>query len=256
VRDAVLRVLLVATWRANYSVYGARKLWKELRRQGEDVGRDQVARLMRALGIAGATRRRRVRTTRPDATASRAPDLVNRRFQADRPNALWVADFTYVATWAGVVYVAFVVDVCSRRIVGWRAATSMRAQLVLDALNMAAWSRRAMRLDGLICHSDAGSQYTSIVYTERLAEIGAAPSIGSVGDSFDNALAESVIGLYKAELIYNPTQGPWRTFDNVELATATYIQWFNELRLHGELGDVPPAEFETAFADGEGTEAA
>ena len=228
----------------NYQVYGARKLWKQLRREGELVGRDRVARLMRTLGIAGTVRGKPRRTTIPDPAAARAPDLVNRQFTATRPNQLWVSDFTYVASWSGTVYVAFVIDVFSRLIVGWRAAASMRTELVLDALEMAIW-RRVGVLDGLVCHSDAGSQYTSLRYTTRLAEIGAAPSIGTVGDSYDNSLAESTIGLFKTELIRR--HGPWRTLEEVELATLGYIDWFNHHRLHGEIGDIPPAELEATY---------
>jgi putative transposase len=228
-------------WEEYFQVYGARKCWKQLRREGHHVGRDRVARLMRELGISGVVRGKAKRTTIPEQRAVRPPDLVNRNFRAARPNALWVSDFTYVPTWSGTVYVAFVVDVYSRYIVGWRAATSMRTELVLDALEMAIW-RRDELLDGLVCHSDAGSQYTSIRYTERLAEIGAAPSVGSVGDPIDNAVAESTIGLYKTELIRR--RGPWRNVDEVELATLTYVDWFNHRRLHAEIGDVPPAELE------------
>jgi len=210
---------------ANYGVYGRRKIWRQLHREGIPIGRDRVARLMRHAGLCGAVRGRRFRTTKPDRAATRAPDLVDRDWAvAHRPNRLWVSDFTYVSTWAGVVYVAFIIDVYSRFIVGWRAATSMRTDLVLDALEMAVW-RRDERLDGLVCHSDAGSQYTSIRYTERLCEIGAAPSIGSVGDPIDNAVAESTIGLFKTELIRR--QGPWRGPDDVELATLGYVDWFN-----------------------------
>jgi putative transposase len=253
VRDAGLKVTLAALWRANYEVYGARKLWKAAGRHGETVGRDRVARLMRELGIAGARRGRGVRTTRRDDTADRAADLVGRHFAATRPNELWVTDLTYVATWAGTVYVCFIVDVFSRSIVGWRAATNMRTEMVLDALEMARWSR-GTRLEGLVCHSDAGSQFTSIRYGERLAEIGAVPSIGTVGDSYDNALAETVNGLYKTELIRR--RGPWRGVDDVELATAGWVRWFNTTRLHGSLGDVPPAEFETAWWQRQHEEAA
>ena len=192
------------------------------------------------------TRRRRVTTTRRDEHADRAPDLVDRRFVAERPNALWVTDLTFVPTWAGVAYVCFIVDAFSRRIVGWRAAGHMRTAMVLDALEMARWSR-GTQLEGLVCHSDAGSQFTSIRYGERLAELGAQPSIGSVGDSYDNALAETVNGLYKAELIYGPEQGPWRTVEAVELATLGWVAWYNTQRLHGYLDDLPPAEFEDAY---------
>jgi putative transposase len=242
--DAELAPKILRVFNDNYQVYGARKLWKQLRREGELVGRDRVARLMRTLGIAGAVRGKPRRTTIPDPAAARAPDLVNRQFTATRPNQLWVSDFTYVATWSGTVYVAFVIDVFSRLIVGWRAAASMRTELVLDALEMAIW-RRVGVLDGLVCHSDAGSQYTSLRYTTRLAEIGAAPSIGTVGDSYDNSLAESTIGLFKTELIRR--HGPWRTLEEVELATLGYIDWFNHHRLHGEIGDLPPAELEATY---------
>jgi putative transposase len=241
--DAELAPKILKVFNDNYQVYGARKLWKQLRREGELVGRDRVARLMRTLGIAGAVRGKPRRTTIPDPAAARAPDLVNRQFTATRPNQLWVSDFTYVASWSGTVYVAFVIDVFSRLIVGWRAAASMRTELVLDALEMAIWRRGV--LDGLVCHSDAGSQYTSLRYTTRLAEIGAAPSIGTVGDSYDNSLAESTIGLFKTELIRR--HGPWRTLEEIELATLGYIDWFNHHRLHGEIGDIPPAELEATY---------
>jgi putative transposase len=244
VSDAALKPKVLDAFHTNYEVYGARKLWKHLGREGHDVGRDRVARLMRELGLAGAVRTKRRRTTFADPAAARAPDLVNREFAASRPNQLWVADFTVVSSWSGPVYVAFIVDVFSRFIVGWRVATTMRTELVLDALEMAIW-RRNDALDGLVCHSDAGSQYTSIRYTERLAEIGAAPSIGSVGDSYDNAMAESTIGLFKTELIRR--RGPWKTFDQVELATLGYVDWFNHRRLHGEIADVPPAELEATY---------
>jgi putative transposase len=242
--DAELGPKVLKVFNDNYRVYGARKIWRQLHREGMGVGRDRVARLMRKLGIAGVVRGKPRRTTVPDPAAARAPDLVQRRFTATRPNQLWVTDFTYVASWSGTVYVAFVIDVFSRLIVGWRAATSMRIELVLDALEMAVW-RRASVLDGLICHSDAGSQYTSIRYTERLAEIGAAPSIGSVGDSYDNSLAESTIGLYKTELIRG--HGPWRTLEEVELATLSYVDWYNHRRLHGQIGNLPPAELEATY---------
>jgi len=193
IRDAALKVTLLALWVANYEVYGARKLWKAVERAGERVGRDQVARLMRELGIAGVRRGRKVRTTTADEKATRPPDLVERRFVAARPNELWVTDLTYVATWAGTVYVCFIVDVYSRMIVGWRTATNMATAMVLDALEMARWSR-GTRLEGLVCHSDAGSQFTSIRYGERLAEIGAVPSIGSVGDAYDCEKNGGVVG--------------------------------------------------------------
>ncbi len=246
VRDAVMMPILLALWIANRKVYGAHKLWKAARRAGYDIGRDQTARLMRRLEIRGVSRRRRVYTTIRDAQAPRAGDLVDRDFTADAPNRLWVMDLTYVATWAGVAYVCFIVDAFSRRIVGWRVASHMRTAMVLDALEMARWSR-GTRLKGLVAHSDAGSQFTSIRYGERLAEIGAVPSIGSVGDSFDNALAETVNGLYKTELIYGPDQGPWKTVADVELATLGWVNWYNTQRLHGYLGDVPPAEYEDTY---------
>jgi len=208
VRDARLIPILVAIWLENFRVYGAQKLWKAARRAGHEIGRDQVARLMRTAGIEGVRRTKRVRTTRRDDQAPRHPDLVQRDFTATRPNELWVTDLTYVPTWAGVAYVCFIVDVFSRMIVGWRVASHMRTDMVLDALEMARWSR-GTRLAGLRCHSDAGSQFTAVRYGERLAELGAVPSIGSVGDSFDNALAETVNGLYKTELIRGPARpGP------------------------------------------------
>jgi putative transposase len=240
-RHEEMKPKIVDTWTANYKVYGIHKIWKQLGRQGEAIGRDQVARLMGELGIEGIRRGKKRRTTISDPSAPRSPDLVDRNFTASRPNQLWVADFTYVPTWSGMVYVAFVIDVFSRMIVGWRVASSMTTDLVLDTLEMAIW-RRNDTVEGVICHSDAGSQYTSIRYTERLAEVGAAPSIGSVGDSYDNAMAETTIGLFKTELI--APQGPWRTADDVEVATLGYVDWFNTARLHTEIGDIPPAELE------------
>jgi putative transposase len=246
-RDAELVPQLIALWEDNYRVYGARKLWKAAHRAGLDIGRDQVARLMRLARIEGARRTKRVRTTRADPVAARHPDLVERRFRADAPNELWVTDLTYVPTWAGVAYVCFIVDAFSRVIVGWRVAGHMRTTMVLDAIEMARWSR-GTKLEGLRCHSDAGSQFTSLRYGERLAEIGAVPSIGSVGDSFDNALAETVNGYYKAELIRGPARtGPWKTVEDVELATLGWVHWHNTRRLHSYLGDRPPAEYEQAF---------
>ncbi len=246
IRDAVMMPILLALWSANFKVYGAHKLWKAARRAGHDIGRDQTARLMRRLDIRGVSRSRRVRTTVPDDKADRPGDLVERDFTADRPNRLWVTDLTFVSTWQGVAYVCFIVDAFSRRIVGWRVAAHMRTGMVLDALEMARWSR-GTRLQGLVAHSDAGSQYTSIRYGERLTEIGAVPSIGSVGDSYDNALAESTNSLYKAELIYGPDQGPWKTIEDVELATLAWVHWFNNQRLHSRLDDVPPAEYEDTY---------
>lgn len=252
ISDAMLIPLLMALFARNYSVYGRRKLTKAARKAGLDVGRDQVARLMRQAGIRGASRARKRFTTHADPTHVRAPDLVKRDFTASRPNEKWVADFTYCSTWSGIVYVAFIVDVFSRRIVGWKAARTMHTSLVLDALNMAAWVRRGVDIDGVVCHSDAGSQYTSIAYTDRLDEIGAAPSIGTIGDSFDNAMAEAVNALYKTELHRNPAAlatngGPWRGLDDLEVATCGWVSWFNDERLHGELDDLTPAEFEAGY---------
>ena len=247
VRDGELRPVLRQLWDDNYRVYGARKLWKAARRAGLNVGRDQVARLMRAEGIEGVRRTKCVRTTRPEPGAPRHPDLVGRDFTAAAPNQLWVTDLTFVPTWAGVAYVCFIIDACSRAIVGWRVASHMRTSMVLDAIEMARWSR-GTRLEGLRCHSDAGSQFTSLRYGERLAEIGAVPSIGTVGDSYDNALAETLNGYYKAELVGGPTRpGPWKTVEDLELATLGWVHWHNNQRLHGYLNDLTPAEFENAF---------
>lgn len=244
--DDDIKPKLLELFNANYQVYGRRKMKAALRREhGINLDKDRIARLMRELGIRGATRTKSTITTRSDRASPRAPDLVNRRFCAARPNQLWVCDFTYVATWSGFVYTAFVTDVCSRTIVGWRTAASMTTPLVMDALDMAIFSRRHQLLDGVIAHSDAGSQYVSVSYTERLAEIGAQPSIGSIGDSFDNAMAETVNGLYKTELIRR--QAPWRNAEHVELATLAWVEWFNNQRLHSELGDIPPAEFEANY---------
>lgn len=246
-RDAEITPKLIKLWEDNYCVYGARKLHKAARRGGLDLGRDQVARLMRAAGIEGARRTKRVRTTQSEPGVARHPDLVERAFRAEAPNQLWVTDLTYVATWAGVAYVCFIIDAHSRMIVGWRVASHMRTTMVLDALEMARHSR-GTQLPGLRCHSDAGSQFTSLRYGEHLAEIGAVPSIGSVGDSYDNALAETVNGYYKAELIRGPARpGPWKTVEDVELATLGWVHWHNHQRLHGYLGDVPPTEYERAF---------
>jgi transposase InsO family protein len=246
-RDAEFAPRLVELWKANYEVYGSRKLWKAARRSGIDIGRDQTRRLMRQAGIQGARRSKRVRTTRRDHSAGRHPDLVSRQFTATEPNRLWVTDLTFVATGAGVAYVCFIVDAFSRMIVGWRVAAHMRTPMVLDAIEMARWNR-GLHHDGLRCHSDAGSQFTSIRYGERLAEIGAVPSIGSVGDSYDNALAETVNGYYKAELIRGPTRrGPWKTVEEVELATLGWVHWHNTQRLHGYLDDRTPTESEQEF---------
>ena len=243
IADEVLKPKIRQLFDDNYQVYGRRKMKAALRREyGLIVDKDRVARIIAELGIRGASRTRSMITTRPDATSPRAPDLVKRRFSAQRPNELWVSDFTYIATWSGFIYTAFIIDVYSRMIVGWRVASTMTTDLVMDALNMAVWSRRANLLDGVVAHSDAGSQYTSVAYTERLAELGARPSIGTIGDSYDNALAEAVNALYKTELIKR--QGPWRNAEHVELATLAYVEWFNHRRLHSEIGDIPPAEFE------------
>ncbi len=246
-RDAVMIQVLLSLWIANRKVYGAHKLWKAARRAGHEIGRDQVARLMRTAGIRGVTRRRRVFTTRRDPEALRAADLVKRNFAADRPNALWVTDLTYVPTRSGMASVCFIVDAFSRMIVGWRVASHMRTDMVLDALEMARARRGARRLVGLVAHSDAGSQFTSVRFTERLEEIGARPSIGTVADSFDNALAETTNGLYKAECVYGPDANGWEDVSHLELATLSWVHWFNEERLHGYCHDVSPAEFEAAF---------
>ncbi len=247
-RDEALKGQISRVHQANYGVYGARKVWLALNREGIAVARCTVERLMRELGLEGARRGRRRRTTVADLGASRPADLVERRFSPARPDAVWVADFTYVATWSGTVYVAFVLDAHSRRILGWRAATSMRTELVLDALEQALWTRAREGVDdlsGLVCHHDAGSQYTSIAFTERLAAAGAAPSVGSVGDALDNALAETQIGLFKTELIR--PRGPWRGLDDVELATLEWVDWHNNRRLHTACHDLTPVEYEQVF---------
>jgi putative transposase len=247
-RDEQLKAAITAVHQDNFGVYGARKVWLALNRQGIAVARCTVERLMRELGLAGARRGKPRRTTVADPAAARPADLVERRFSPPAPDRLWVADFTCVPTWSGTVCVAFVIDAYSRRILGWRAATSMRTSLVLDALEQALWARHRDgkgSLSGLVHHTDAGSQYTSIAFTERLAAAGAQPSVGTVGDAYDNALAENVIGLYKTELI--KPQGPWRTADQVELATLDYVDWFNHRRLFETCGDIPPAELETAY---------
>ena len=249
IADAVWMPILMALWVTNKKVYGAHKLWKAARRAGHEIGRDQVARLMRAMEIEGISRRRRkVFTTIADPDAVRAPDLVNRNFTADRPDALWVTDLTYVPTRAGMAYVCFIVDAFSRRIVGWRVASHMRTDMVLDALEMSRRTRGARRLVGLVAHADAGSQFTSVRFTERLDEIGARPSIGTVADSFDNALAETTNGLYKTECVRGPdAPAVWDDVDQLELETLAWVHWFNENRLHSYCDDVPPAEFESAF---------
>jgi len=247
-RDATMMPVLLALWITNRKVYGAHKLWKAARRAGHDIGRDATARLMGLMAIEGVSRRRRkVLTTRTDTDALRAPDLVNRQFTADRPNALWVTDLTYVPTRTGMAYVCFIVDAFSRMIVGWRVASNMRTEMVLDALEMARRSRGGRQLVGLVAHSDAGSQFTSVRFTERLDEIGARPSIGTVADSFDNALAETTNGLYKAECVYGPDTNGWDDVDELELATLSWVHWFNHQRLHSHCSDIPPVEFEAAF---------
>jgi putative transposase len=243
VRDEALKTAIGRVHAANYGVYGARKVWRQLHRDGVPVARCTVERLMRQLGLAGRTRGRTKRTTIPADTAAAHPDRVERRFVADAPNQLWIADITYVATWSGFAYTAFVTDVFSRRIVGWRVANTLRTDLALDALEMAIWSRTET-LEGLVHHSDRGVQYLSIRYTERLAAEGAITSVGSRGDSYDNAMAESIIGLYKCELI--TMRGPWRTVDDIELATLSWVHWWNTTRLHSAIGDIPPDEFEAA----------
>jgi putative transposase len=244
IRDEGLNPEIKRVHAENYGVYGAHKLWKQLNREGIVVARCTVARLMRELGLRGVRRGKKVRTTVADENAQRAADLVCRRFKAACPDQLWVADFTFVRTWSGFCYAALVIDVFSRMIVGWSLSTSLKTDMPMEALEMALW-RRDRPVDGLVHHSDRGCQYTSIRYTERLAEVGIAPSIGSAGDAYDNAMAESTIGLYKAELIYR--QGPWRTPEQVEIATLEYIDWWNNRRLHTEIGDIPPAEKEAMY---------
>ena len=245
IRDEELKADIARVHEANFEVYGVRKTWRQLLREDIEVGRDRVGRLMDDLGLQGATRSRRVRTTFPAPVAERPPDLVDRMFVTDAPDRLWVADLTYVWTRSGFCYASFVIDAFSRRIVGWRVSPSLRTDLALDALEMAIFSRGDRELAGLIHHSDRGTQYLSIRYTERLAEAGVVNSVGSRGDSYDNALAETVNGLYKAELIHR--QGPWRGVDDVELATSRWVHWWNSQRLHSACGDVPPAEYEAAY---------
>jgi putative transposase len=244
IRDAELKELIQRVFDENFGVYGAEKLWCQLQREGVDIGRDQVARLMREMGICGARRGKKKRTTFPNTKAPRPTDLVERQFQAPAPNRLWVADLTYVWTKTGFCYVAFVTDAFSRMIVGWRVSTSLRVDLALDALEMAIWSRKG-DLSELVHHSDRGVQYLAIRYTERLAEAGAVSSVGSKGDSYDNALAETVHGLYKTELIYS--HAPWPGVDHVELHTARWVEWWNNRRLHSACKMVPPAEFEQTY---------
>jgi transposase InsO family protein len=246
-RDDELRVLIRRVYEESFGgVYGPRKVWRQLRREGHNVARCTVERLMRAMGLAGAVRGRAWKvTTQSQPALDRPTDLVERTFVATRPNQLWVSDFTYVATWLGFVYVAFVIDVFSRRIVGWRVSASMRTDFVLDALEQAIHARGGTMPAGLVHHSDHGSQYLSMRYTDRLADAGIAPSVGSRGDAYDNALAESVIGLFKTEVIQR--KGPWRHLDAVEFATLEWVDWFNNRRLYEPIGYVPPAEFEAQY---------
>ena len=245
-RDAVLRAIIRRIWDENHRVYGPRKVWKQMWREGLREARCRVRRLMREMGLAGAVRGRAwVTTTQADPAAARPSDLVDRHFTAMRPNQLWVADFTYVATWRGFVYVAFVIDVFARRIVGWRVSSSLRTDFVLDALDQAIYERCGDDVGDLIHHSDRGSQYLAMRYTDRLADAGIEPSVGSRGDAYDNALAESVIGLFKTEVIR--LTGPWRHLEAVEFATLNWVEWFNHRRLFEPIGDVPPAEYEARY---------
>ena len=244
-RDARLKIEISRVFDANYRVYGVRKVWRQLRREGFDVARCTVARLMKTMGLQGVIRGKPVRTTVSDKAVPCPLDRVNRQFHAPAPNRLWVSDFTYVSTWAGMVYVAFVIDVYARFIVGWRVSRTAHADFVLDALEQALHDRKPVGKDGLVHHSDRGSQYLSIKYTERLAETGIKPSVGSVGDSYDNALAETINGLYKAEVIHR--RGPWRSFEAVEFATLEWVDWFNHRRLLEPIGNIPPAEAEANY---------
>ena len=244
-RDAALRSKITRVFEQNLKVYGARKVWLQLKREGSEVARYTVERLMRVMGLHGVIRGKAIRTTTPDKSAPCPLDHVNRQFHAPAPNRLWVSDFTYVSTWSGFVYVAFVIDAYARRIVGWRVSRTPHASFVLDALEQALHDRRPLHRGGLVHHSDRGSQYVSIRYSERLAEAGIEPSVGSVGDSYDNALAETINGLYKAEVIHR--RGPWRSFEAVEFATLEWVDWFNHRRLMRPIGDIPPAEAEERY---------
>jgi putative transposase len=244
-RDLVLSAQIRRVHEANFGVYGVRKVWRQLGREGTLVARCTVARLMRRMGLRGVVRGKEARATISDKATPCPADRVNRRFRAPRPNALWVSDFTYVATWQGFVYVAFTIDAFARRIVGWRVSRTAHAGFVLDALEQALHDRRPVRGGGLVHHSDRGVQYVSIRYTERLAEAGIEPSVGSVGDSYDNALAETINGLFKAEVIRR--RGPWRSMEAVEFATLEWVDWYNNRRLLGSIGDVPPAEAESRY---------
>ena len=243
--DARMKTEIERVHEANFDVCGVRKVWHQLRREDVDIGRDHVGRLMDELGLCGVTRTRKVRTTKPAPVSERPGDLVHRVFTADAPDRLWVADLTYVWTRAGFCCAAFVIDAFSRRIVGWRVSSSLRTDLALDALEMAIFGRGGRALDGLVHHSDRGVRYLAIRYTERLEDAGALGSVGSKGDSFDNALAETVNGLYEAELI--DRAGPWRSVEQVESETAAWVHWWNSQRLHGACGDIPPAEYEAAY---------
>jgi putative transposase len=243
-QDRVLMDQIRRVHAANFGVYGARKVWRQLAREGVVVARCTVERLMRRIGLRGAVRGKETRTTIADKATPCPADKVNRQFRAPHPNALWVSDFTYVATWQGFVYVAFAIDVFARRIVGWRVSRTAHAAFVLDALEQALLDRRPLK-GGLIHHSDRGSQYVAIRYTERLLEAGIEPSVGSVGDSYDNALAETVIGLFKTEVIRR--RGPWRNMEAVEFATLDWVDWFNNRRLLEPIGNIPPAEAEARY---------
>jgi transposase InsO family protein len=244
-RDAALKIEVRRVFEENFRVYGVRKVWLQMQREGVMVARCTVARLMGHMGLAGVIRGKPIRTTISDKAAPCPLDRVNRQFHASKPNALWVSDFTYVSTWTGFVYVAFVIDAYARRIVGWRVSRTAHASFVLDALEQALHDRRPIQGGGLIHHSDRGVQYVSIKYTERLAEAGIEPSVGSVGDSYDNALAETINGLYKAEIIHR--RGPWRSFESVEFATLEWVDWFNNRRLLEPIGNIPPAEAEERY---------
>ncbi len=243
--DISLKIEIRRVFEKNFRVYGVRKVWRQLKREGFDVARCTVARLMRSMSLQGVIRGKPIRTTFSDKTARSPLDRVNRQFKGPAPNRLWVSDFTYVATWQGFVYVAFVIDVFARRIVGWRASRTAHAGFVLDALEQALHDRRPAHGGGLVHHSDRGVQYVSIRYSERLAEAGIEPSVGSVGDSYDNALAETINGLYKAEVIHR--RGPWRSFETVEFATLEWVDWFNHRRLLEPIGNIPPAEAEERY---------
>ncbi len=243
--DIGLKIEIRRVFNENFQVYGVRKVWRQLQREGFDIARCTVARLMRTMGLQGIIRGKPIRTTISDKTAPCPLDRVNRHFCAPAPNMLWLSDFTYVATWQGFVSVAFVIDAFARRIVGWRASRTAHAGFVLDALDQALHDRRPVHRGGLVHHSDRGSQYVSIRYSERLAEAGIEPSVGSVGDSYDNALAETINGLYKAEVIHR--RGPWRNFEAVEFATLEWVDWFNNRRLLEPIGNIPPAEAEEQY---------